>query len=250
MIKISQKEFEVKIQDLVKGKISRIDLTKELQTDIRTLGYKIIQEISINNPDLYIEYIKKYPYKQKERDDLDYEALVIEMIVNGTYTIDAATKYNIGVRTIQRKVDKIEKENPYLISIYREIKKNNKNNIPTPKDLQEKIDKLVTRPVRTSEINETRKQELEEIERIFFNRCQFLTKQEAAQSMGISMNRVYKSLNELYRIRIEENYSNMDTSFRESLKFDGVVSDNKSNTIETKKEEKSKTEDIEKGEEK
>ena len=220
MIKLSEAEFEAKIQDVIAGRMSRVDLAKELQTDIRTLNKKIIEEIGVNNPSLYIEYIKKFPYKQKERDDLDYEALIIEMIKNRTHTVSAAIKYNIGIRTIQRKVNAVEKENPYLVSIYKEIKKNNKNNMPISLDLQEKIDQLVSRPVRISEVNRTRKMQLEEIERIFNNRCQYVSKTEAAESMGMSMNQIYKSLNKLYRIKIEEQYADMEETFVDSLKVD------------------------------
>jgi len=220
MIRISVEEFEAKIQDVIDGKLSRMDLVQEMQTDIRTLNKKIIEEISVNNPDLYIEYIKKFPYKQKERDDLDYEALVIDMIKKRTHTVSAAIEYNIGVRTIQRKVNALEHENPYLISIYKEVKSLNKNDMSIPLDLQEKIDKLVTRPIKISEVNTTRREELEELERVFNNRCQYVSKTEAAESMGFSMNRIYKSLNELYRMRIEESYTKMNESFKENLKVD------------------------------
>ena len=220
MIDISQKDFESKIQDLISGKTSKVKLAAELRTDIRALTNKIIRDISINNPDLYIEYIKKYPYKQKERDDLDFEAMVIEMIKERTLTVDVANKYKVGVRTIQRRVNKLEEENPYLIEIYKKVKSSNKNNTPLSIELEEQIAKLVRRPVILTEQNSTRKKHLEEIERIFNNRCNFLTKQDAAESMGTTMNKIYKSLNELYRIRIEENYSNMEQSFRESLKVD------------------------------
>lgn len=236
MLKISVEEFEARIQDVIDGKISRVDLAKLLQTDIRTLNNKIIEEIGVNNPDLYIEYIKKFPYKQKERDDIDYEALVIEMVKNRTYSIDAAIKYNVGVRTIQRKVNALEKENPYLISIYKEVKKLNKNNMEIPLDLERKISQLVTSPVKISEINTTRREQLEEIERIFNNRCQYVSKIEAANSMGMSKNRIYKSLNELYRLRIEEDYTKMDDSFRENLKVD--VQPKSSATVENNNEEK------------
>ena len=220
MIKISEAEFESKIQEVIDVKISRVDLAKELQTDIRTLNKKIIEDIGVNNPSLYIEYIKRFPYKQKERDDLDYEALIIEMIKNRTHTVSAAIKYNIGIRTIQRKVNAVEKENPYLVSIYKEIKKNNKNNMPLSLDLQEKIDQLVLRPVKISEVNSSRKEQLEEIERIFNNRCQYVSKTEAAESMGMSMHYIYHSLNELYRIKIEEQYVGMDEKFIDSLKVE------------------------------
>ena len=224
MIKISEEEFEEKIKDLIAGKFSRIDLVQEMQTDIRTLNKRIIEEIGVNNPDLYIEFIKKFPYKQKERDDIDYEALVIEMVKNRTYSVDAAIKYDVGIRTIQRKVNALEKENPYLIGIYREVKQLNKNNMPISEELQEKIDQLVARSVKISEVNSTRREQLEEIERIFNNRCQYVSKIEAAESMGMSKHRIYKSLNELYRMRIENNYTRMEETLRERVKVDVVPS--------------------------
>lgn len=215
MIEISQKEFESKIKDIINGKLTRNQLTKDLQTDTRTLNNKI-QELSAYNNDLYISFIEKYPYRAKERDDIDYEALIIEIIKTSMTTAQAAYKYDIGERTIRRKVNSIKKENPYLIEIYREVKKNNKNNIPPSKELEEKIEKLILRTVKIKEINETRREELEKLESTFNYRCQFVSKEQAAQSMGLSSNRMYKLLNELYRMGIEKN--NMD--FKESLKVD------------------------------
>lgn len=224
MIEISQEEFEQKIQEVIDGKLSRQQLTKLLKTDTRTLNNKI-QELVVYNSDLYMEFIKKYPYKAKERTDIDYEALVIEIIKSSMPTSKAAEKYNIGERTITRKVKALEKENPYLIEIYREIKKNNRNNIVETRDLKEKIECLVSRPVKISEINETRKKELEEFEKTFNSRCQYVSKEEAARSMGLNANRMYKMLNELYRIRIEENTKKENgekATFKDSLKVSNI----------------------------
>lgn len=234
MIKISAEEFEARIQDVIEGKLSRMELVQEIETDIRTLNKKIIEEIGVNNPDLYIEYIKKFPYKQKERDDIDYEALIIEMVKNRTHTVSAAIKYNIGIRTIQRKVNAVGKENPYLFRIYKEVKQLNKNEMPIPFELQERIDKLVSRPVKINELNFSRRKELEEIERIYNNRCQYISRLEASESMGFSKHRIYKSLNDLYRMRVEENYTKMEDTFKESLKVDVSQQDtlSKNNNVE------------------
>ena len=45
---------------------------------------------------------------------------------------------------------------------------------------------------------------MEEIEAVFQNRCKYVSKKEAAKSMGMTTDRVYKLQNELYRIRIEK----------------------------------------------
>ena len=71
--------------------------------------------------------------------------------------------------------------------------------------------------MQISEINETREKQLEEIERVFNKRCQIVSKEEAAKSMGMTANRVYKVLNELYRMRIERKSKNQN--FKDTLKF-------------------------------
>lgn len=240
MIEISQEEFEQKVQEIIDGKLSRKQLTKLLKTDTRTLNNKI-QELVVYNSDLYMEFIKKFPYKSKERTDIDYEALVIEIIKNGMTSAVAAAKYNISERTITRKVKALEKENPYLIEIYREVKKNNKNNIVESKELREKIEGLVSRPVKISEINETRRKELEELEKTFNSRCQYVSKEEAARSMGLTANRMYKLLNELYRIKIEENAkknNEENSTFKDSLKVSSIPTTKGSTNEENNSDEK------------
>lgn len=240
MIEISQEEFEQKVKDVIEGKLSRQQLTKFLKTDTRTLNNKI-QELVVYNSDLYMSFINKYPYKAKERTDIDYEALVIEIIKNSMTATEVVSKYNISERTVTRKVKALEKENPYLIEIYREVKKNNKNNMRDTKELRKKIGGLVSRPVKISEINETRKKELEEFEKTFNSRCQYVSKEEAAKSMGLTANRMYKMLNELYRIRIEENTKKENVekaTFKDSLKVSSIPTTKASTSEENNSDEK------------
>ena len=203
---LTQTEFEQYIEDLIYGKYSKTELVKILSTDSRTLNNKI-QELAATNPELYLRYIRKYPYKQKERDDIDFEALVIEAIQTGAYSQDLAKKYDIGVRTIQRRVAQIEKENPDLIELYRMVKEDNKNRTAAstlPPKIKERIASLIQRPVRISLINDSRRNYLLSIEKTFYERReQYGTVTEAAKSMGTTSNRIYKLLNELYRINIE-----------------------------------------------
>ena len=65
MIKISQEEFEAKIQDIIDGKTTRVKLIEELKTDGRTLNTKI-QELAVYNPKLYKAFVIKFPYRPKE----------------------------------------------------------------------------------------------------------------------------------------------------------------------------------------
>lgn len=231
MIDIMQEEFEAKIQDIIDGKLSKTKLVKELETDSRTLNNKI-QELSVYNIDLYLKLIEKYPYKQKVRDDIDYEALAIEIVKKSMTTKEAAKKYGLGERTIRRKIDSMEEENPELFAIYKEVKENIRYKRDNSLDLQNKIERLVPRTVKIAEMNETRKRELEDLESIFTNRCKYTTKSEAAKSMGMTPSRIIKLLNELYVIRIEETHRTTDATFKESLKVNSSNTTIKSNINE------------------
>jgi len=79
MKNISNTELESLIQDLIDGKITRKDLAKQLETDIRTLHKKII-EVSQTNPELYKKYVEVHPYQPKVREDIDFEALIIDIM--------------------------------------------------------------------------------------------------------------------------------------------------------------------------
>lgn len=79
MKEIADEEFYKRIEDIIEGKTSRNKLAKELETDTRTLNNKI-QEMSVYNLELYSKFIEKFPYKSKSRDDIDFEALAIEII--------------------------------------------------------------------------------------------------------------------------------------------------------------------------
>ncbi len=61
MIEISQKEFEQKIEEILLGNTTRTKLLKELKIDKVTLNSRI-QELIVNNPELYYRFIEKFPY--------------------------------------------------------------------------------------------------------------------------------------------------------------------------------------------
>ena len=61
------------------------------------------------------------------------------------------------------------------------------------------------RPVIIGEINEQTEKRLEEIERIYNERLLIYdSKEQAAKSMGFTSNKLYKLLNQLYRIKMEK----------------------------------------------
>ena len=104
MIKISQKEFETKIQDVIDGKTTRTRLLSELHTDRINLNNKI-QELVIYNPKLYEAFINKFPYRPVKYTHIDYEALIIDILKNGYTRREWDVVYEgVSSRTIQRKI--------------------------------------------------------------------------------------------------------------------------------------------------
>lgn len=206
MKQLTQSEFEGQIRSVVDGKISIKKLAKELETDMRTL-YKKIQELSIANPELYYEFIKIHPYKAKERKDINIRGFVIETLKSGITVEEMCVKYGIGRRTISRKILKLKKsdrvEDIQLYKLYKEIayKRSRAQELGYEDIVQ--INELETEEVIGIDDIERRRQELLELEREYQYLCLQVGKKEAAKRLGYSQNRIYKLLNELYRIEIE-----------------------------------------------
>ena len=158
MKEMSKEEFYEEIRSVIRGKNTITKLAKELQTDFRTLNNKI-QELSVYNPELYNEYVEKFPYKSKSRDDIDFEALAIEIVKENMTMQAVEKKYNVGERTVRRRIEELKKENPYLYAIYKEVKGNIKHSKENSPELQSKIGDLVSRAVKVSELNEKRQKE-------------------------------------------------------------------------------------------
>lgn len=221
MIRISQSEFSEKIREVIRGEKTLIGLCKELQTDERTLVKNIILH-STYDPEVYSEFVEARPYRTREREDIDFEALAIKILKQGMNSIQAAQEYKVSVRTIQRKVNKIKETNPELYRIYKEAKEDNKRDRNHSYELTQQIDMLVERPVIIGEINGKTERKLEEIEAIYNERMEiYSTKEEAARSMGMTPNRLYKLLNQLYRIKIEKIQRNRN-EFKKGLEVNGV----------------------------
>lgn len=243
MIRISQGEISEKIREIIRGEKTLIGLCNELQTDERTLMNNIILH-SAYEPEIYAEFVEVHPYRTREREDIDFEALLIEILKQRENSIDAAQKYKVGVRTIQRKANQIKETNPVLYKIYKEAKDDNKHGRAHSYELTEQIDMLVSRPVIIGEINGKTEKRLEEIERIYNERMeQYPTKEEAARSMGFTPNQLYKLLNKLYRIKIEKVQKNQN-EFKKGLAVEKI-----SGTTDTLKDKPYEEKEIE-GEEK
>lgn len=232
MKEITQEEFESIVKDIIVGKKSKAMVIKELHTEARTLNNKI-QELSMLNPELYEEFVKVKPYKPKERKDVNIVGFVTELLTTGVTMQELADKYHIGVRTISRKIAKLEKsDNPKerdLYNLYKSVARKKSHSQKLGKEEEWRMAELEAVETKGMDNIERRRQELLKLEKEYEELYMQVGKVEAAKRMGYSQNRIYKLLNELYRIEIERNArehlasqgeASQKKEFKESLKVD------------------------------
>ena len=216
--------------------MSRTQVVKELQTEARTLNNRI-HELAGINPDLHRRFVEKYPYKPKERKDLSAMQLAIEILKQEKTIEQIALERETGRRTIQRRINTLEKSpDPIERRVYdlcKEVCQNNSRKggkvseelARRIEQVLEEVDEQMLTEKRGIETNiEEKRQELLELEREYNELCQTMSKGEAAKALGYTQNRINKLLNELYRIGIERAASAKSGDFRQGLKakVDGV----------------------------
>jgi len=209
MIEITQKDFENKIEQVIRGETTRTKLIKELKIDKVTLNNKI-QELITCNPELYYSFIKKFPYIPREYTHINWRAMLIDIMKRGYTKSEAEEQYGISNRTIARKVYKVQESDEAIVSLYREVSKYRKMQKKLPEELQKKINELPEEEVFVGGIYDKRVEELLELEKKYNDE---LLKGESVKnaSANCGKSRVSKPLNTLYRIKIEE-------SFRKDIK--------------------------------
>lgn len=232
MKQISQEEFEQYVEAIIRGEMSRAQVIKELQTEARTLNNRIHELVRIN-PELHRRFVEKYPYKPKERKDLDAMQLAIEILKQERTIEQIAQEYQTGRRTIQRRINTLRNSQSLLerrvYDLCKEVgQKNSRKGGKVSEELArciqqvlEEIEEKMPKESRSIETNvEERRQELLELERKYNELCQTMTKGEAAKTLGYTRSRMFKLLNELYRIEIERAASVQNKDFRQGLKVE------------------------------
>lgn len=219
MKEITEAEFEEQIKEVIAGKKSRVKLTEELQTDWRTLNKKI-QLLSIENPELYRQFIEKCPYKPREITSVPLKTMLNEFLKTGIRMQDLADKYGIGERTLRRKIDALKKSDDpkdrELYDICKQTAYNRAHGRKIPFELQRKIEGLeIEKEEIKQDDKEKRRQKLLQIEKNYNDLCAIMSKEKAAESMGYTYNRIYKLLTELHCMEIQNHTLQ---SFKEKMK--------------------------------
>lgn len=209
MKEITDAEFEQKLTEVIEGKKSRVKLAEELQTDWRTLNKKI-QLLSMTNPELYKQFVEKNPYKPREITAIPLKTMLNEFLKTGIRMQDLADKYEIGERTLRRKIDALKKsDNPEDVKLYHLVKDTayaRAHGRKITPELQQQIDELEIEPEEIKlDDKEQKRQKLLQIEKNYNELCRIMPKEKAAEAMGYTYNRIYKLLDELYCMEIQNN---------------------------------------------
>lgn len=238
---INQAEFEELVQSLIDGKITRKKLAKSLETDIRTINNKITQ-LANSNPEMYQEYVRKFPYQPKTREDIDYEALIIYVMKNAKTLSEVSEEYEVSIRTISRRIKDMEKTNAGLVRLYRIYADTLKKGGVLPFTFQTMIDNLDLRPIMISSNIEVKEKQLRETLQKFEELLgQGMSKAEAARALGYdAYPTIWKKQQELKRIETEKKVVQQEKSktkkFRESMRINSQKATNSNGEIVAKKD--------------
>lgn len=245
MVEISQQEFENCIKDLINKKTTKVELAKKLKTDIRKLANKIYE---IDNKELLNQYIKMYPYKPAKNENIDYEALIIEIVKTNESVMNMQEKYDIAERTYRRNINKIQYKNRVLYTIY-------KNYISGKMTEEDKryIDTLERRKVSYSNCVEDRKAQLMQLFLIYEKLIEKgLTEKQAMTELGENTKSLKRKSDELKKILECEkmNKTSEAKSYRESLKTDVPKLEHQTKNNECNQELTEELDEYSKGDEK
>ena len=108
----------------------------------------------------------------------------------------------ISSRTITRKISDVEKTNPDLVDLYREVSKYRKKQMELPSNLKAEIDKLEEKEIFICGVCDKKREELLEKEKQY-NDAMINGMGVIEASKKVGQNRVSKAINTLNRIEIE-----------------------------------------------
>lgn len=210
MKQISDKQWKKNITDLIEDKMTRVELAKKLKTDYRTLNNEIILFLKEKDTDLLQRFIEKFPYQPKTKENINYEALLIQILKNNQKVIDILEHYNIPERTYRRKINKVGTENNQLYQVYKRYIRG----CLTEED-EEYIALLKEETVTYTNPIEDRKAQLMEL----FLKVEQLTKtgmkeKEIVEQLGETTKSLRRKENEINRILLEEKTDKRAKDFR------------------------------------
>lgn len=210
--KIDQKVFEELVQKVIDGEITRKQITKYYHISARKINLKIM-ELSKTNPELYMKFIKKFPYKPKEIENINFVELAKKIMKDDKNIEDLAIKYGVSTRTIRRRIGKMKGSREIDVStgitldeLYRLYKRYRERELSMEDMLT--IETLVVGEIQSEgNSGEHRKHYLANLITKYKEYIkQGILKKDAAQMLGYSFVDIYKKEGELKRIETEQSY--------------------------------------------
>lgn len=108
----------------IKSKIEALEILDGIVTDVTTLGEKMAEYVNNSNDrDLRARYIGYLAKKNPDYSNINFKALIIEMIRGQYSQTEIAKLYNIPPRTVSRELAKLEHDDVYhdLYTIAKEL---------------------------------------------------------------------------------------------------------------------------------
>ncbi len=237
MKEIKEEDFLMDVVCYAKKEISLKELILKYKTDYRTMHNRITS-LAETNPDVFKLIVEAHPYNEKKRNDLNFRNIMIEIMKSGITVREASQKYKVSVRTLQRRVEEISKQDPEFAKLYRKCTNNSKTGKKNSEAIKEQIAKYEYGNTIIGGINEDRESKLIKLKNDFEKLLESgMTKNDAALKLGLlSSNDVYKKLKELERIQKEKQIlEEGKRSFKDSIKVDTENNKEKEEYVEKNK---------------
>lgn len=98
----------------IKSKVEALEILNGSVTDVATLGEKMADYVNdSDDQDLKARYIGYLAKKNPDYSNINFKALIIEMIRGQYSQTEIATLYNIPPRTVSREIAKLENDEVY-----------------------------------------------------------------------------------------------------------------------------------------
>lgn len=107
---LSQEQFEELVKRVIDGEITRKKISEEYHISERKINSRIT-ELAIKNPQLYQEFISKFPYRPKTITNINFVELIKKIIKEGNQIGILAKQYGISTRTINRRIKTMKNSN-------------------------------------------------------------------------------------------------------------------------------------------
>ena len=218
---ISQEQFEELVRRVINGEVTRKEISKEYHISERKINFKIT-ELATKNPQLYQEFISKFPYRPKTITNINFVELAKKIIKEGNQIGILAEQYDISTKTINRRIK--EMKNSGIIDdltgltqgeIYDLYIKYRTGELSF--EDEQFIESMQVGTIIEKEKSDDRREYLEGILSKYYQYiAQGMSKAKAARMLGFEYPDMYKKEEELKRIETE--VSKTELSAREKMR--------------------------------